>query len=264
MLNVFGFNKKKGAKAEPEKLDFETLEMINNIKDLKDTTAREVMVPRIDVFSVKLKTGLRDVINNMRESGYSRLPVFNKTVDDIVGIIYIKDLFNKIVDGADPDKGVLENDMMKKAYFVPETKKINVLLREFQRKKIHLAVVVDEYGGFSGIVTLEDILEEIVGEIQDEYDQEEEEIIRIDKNTFNCDARCDIEELNEILEIGLPTENIDTLGGFVYNLFGKIPTKDETASYENVDFKIYNINKNIIERILITVHEKPIEDELEN
>jgi len=263
MLSVFGFNKKRNADKSEENIDFETMEMIKNIKDLKDTTAREVMVPRIDVCSVKLKSKLRDVIDNMKESGYSRLPVFNKTVDDIVGIIYIKDLFNYIVSGTDPDKTLLESEMLKKAYFVPETKKINVLLREFQSKKIHLAVVVDEYGGFSGIVTLEDILEEIVGEIQDEYDEEEEEIIRVDKNTYNCDARCDIEELNEKLSVSLPSDNVDTLGGFVYNLFGKIPAKDEIASYENIDFKIYNINKNIIERILVTVNEKAPEEDIE-
>jgi CBS domain containing-hemolysin-like protein len=143
--------------------------------------------------------------------------------------------------------------VLKKAYFIPETKKINVLLKEFQRKKIHMSVVVDEYGGFSGIVTMEDILEEIVGEIQDEYDDEEEDIIELGSGSFNCDARCDLEELNSRLKINLSTESVDTLGGFVYNLFGEIPKINQAASFENVNFKVLAMEKNTIERILVKV-----------
>ncbi len=255
MLSVFGFNKKKGNENEKQEIDSESLEMINKVRGLKQTTAKEIMVPRIDVISVKIQSKLREVVQRFEAGGYSRLPVFDKTVDDIAGIIYIKDLFNLVVKGIDLDNEILETKMLKPAYFVPETKKINVLLKEFQSKKIHLAIVVDEYGGFSGIVTLEDILEEIVGEIQDEYDDEEEDVIRVDKNTFNCDARGDIEEINAKLNINLPVENVDTIGGFVYNLFGKIPQKDDQISYQNIDFKILNIEKNIVGRILITINQ---------
>ncbi len=260
MLSVFGFNKKKGNSKDVQELDDEALEMMDKVRGLKQTTAKEIMVPRIDIISVKLQSKLREVVEKFQDGGYSRLPVFDKTVDDIVGIIYIKDLFNMIVKEINLDETELDQEMLKQAYFVPETKKINVLLKEFQNKKIHLAIVVDEYGGFSGIVTLEDILEEIVGEIQDEYDDEDEDVIRVDRNTFNCDARGDIEEINKKLNIDLPLDNVDTLGGFVYNLFGKIPHRDDNTSYENIDFKILSIEKNIIDRILVTINEKPTEE----
>ena len=164
MLNLFGFNKKKGDKDDAGVVDGESLEMIRNIHDLKNTASKEIMVPRIDVQCIKLGTGLREVIALFKEAGYSRLPVYEKTVDDIVGILYLKDLFSYVLDKINLDEEVLTLDMLKDAYFIPETKKIRVLLKEFQIKKIHMSVVVDEYGGFSGIVTMEDVLEEIVGE----------------------------------------------------------------------------------------------------
>ena len=243
---------------EIEHLDLLEKERIRGIVKLSDTSVREVMVPRIDVVFLSLDAPRAELLQAVTESGHSRLPVYTDTIDNVVGILYAKDLLKYFVINDEP----LEmGKIVRKPYFVPESKKLDSLLTEFQRRKVHLAVVVDEYGGTSGIVSLEDILEEIVGDIQDEFDNELEEIVEIGDNVFLCDARVSINELNERLSISLPEENYDKLGGFVFHLFGKIPVKFEKVSYENssvnINFIIQQMEQHKITtvKIVVTKHE---------
>jgi CBS domain containing-hemolysin-like protein len=147
-------------------------------------------------------------------------------------------------------------EILRKPYFVPESKKLDSLLREMKRRKVHIAIVVDEYGGVSGIVCLEDIIEEVIGDIQDEFDDEKEEILRIGDNAFLCDARINLHDLNEELGLGLPEEDFDTLGGFVFELFGKIPARYEKVSYKNLEFVIQEMEGHKIKSVKILLAEK--------
>jgi CBS domain containing-hemolysin-like protein len=228
-----------------ESLNFEEKDMIRGIVTLSETTVKEVMVPRIDVKFVSVDSSFEELVTTLSECGYSRFPVYKETIDNVIGILYVKDLlpfFNR-TDEIDIDK------IMRRPYFVPESKKLDSLLREFKRRKVHIAVAVDEYGGVSGIVCLEDIIEEIVGDIQDEFDNEVEDILEIGEGTYLCDARVDIEDLNEKLSINLPEEDFDTLGGFVFDLFGKIPVKYEKVSYKGCDFIIQEMDGHKIKTV---------------
>ena len=229
-------------------LDTNALEMVKGIISLSESNVREIMVPRIDVVSISLETPIEETVTIISDCGHSRFPVYHETVDNIVGMLYAKDLLHYVVkEESDID---LEK-LIRSAYFVPESKKLDSLLREFQRRRVHIAVVVDEYGGTSGIVCLEDIIEEIVGEIQDEFDNETEELLKISEDVYLCDARVNLEWLNEQLGIELPNDDFDTLGGFVFDLFGKIPVRYEKMSYKNIDFIIQNMEGHKIDTIKI-------------
>ena len=225
-------------------------DMIKGVVELSDTTVKEVMVPRIDVVFVSEETGIEDAVQTLIECGHSRVPVYHETIDNVSGILYAKDLLKHFISGKDLS-GISLNDIIRKPYFVPESKKLDSLLIEFKRKKVHIAVAVDEYGGVSGIVCMEDIIEEIVGEIQDEFDNEDEEIMKTGDGVFVCDARINIEDLNEELNIDLPLEEFDTLGGYVFDLFGKIPVKYEKISLNNLDFIIQDVDGHKINKIKI-------------
>jgi magnesium and cobalt transporter len=214
-------------------LDHEAREMIKGIIELSDSVVREVMVPRTDVVFISLASSLKDLIPLVVESGHSRFPVYQETLDNIMGILYAKDLLRSLTR---EKKDFSLEKIIRKPYFVPESKKLNSLLKEFRRRKVHIAVVVDEYGGTSGIVCLEDIIEEIVGEIQDEFDKETADIIEIGEGVYLCEARINLEDLNERLRLSLPTGDSDTLGGFVFDLFGKIPIINEKVVYNNIEF----------------------------
>jgi CBS domain containing-hemolysin-like protein len=169
------------------------------------------------------------------KSGHSRIPVYDETIDNVIGFLYAKDLLAPLLKGEPPSD---IRKLLRPVRFVPEGKMIDDLLKELQQKKEHIALVVDEYGGMAGIVCLEDILEEIVGEIQDEYDDEEDEIKKVNPDTWVCDARTQLQVINQELDMNLPHNGSDTLGGFVFNLFGKIPAVHEEISYENTVFTI--------------------------
>ncbi len=195
-------------------------EMIYSIFELGKTMAREVMVPRIDIVAVDVQTPPEEVVRVIAETGHSRIPVYEGTVDGIVGLVYAKDLLLHLQgDGPPPPL----REMLRPAYFVPETKKVDDLLREMQQRRIHMAIVVDEYGGTAGLVTVEDILEEIVGEIQDEYDIEEPSFEQVGEGEYILDARMNLDDVNDLLEADLPTETTDTLGGLIYDALGRVP-----------------------------------------
>ncbi len=208
-------------------LEDETKEMMHNIMDIKDISVKEIMVPRTEMVTLSIDAPLDDVLVIIEEYEYSRIPVYEKDLDHIAGIFYVKDLIRYAKDGL---SGVNLKDMLREAFFVPETKNIYDLFKDFQAKRVHLAIVIDEYGGVAGIATMEDILEEIVGEIRDEYDSaEEDEFIEIDKNTFIVDPGMDLDDFCEKLDIEKTDdmEDYETVGGLVYDLADKIPSEGD-------------------------------------
>jgi len=231
-------------------VDQEEQEMIENVLELSDTEASEIMTPRTDIVAVEASSDLQTVLKTITGAGHTRVPVYRENIDNIIGFVYAKDLLGEI--GKDPADFKI-NDKLRKPYFVPETKPLRVLLHEFQNQKLHIAVVLDEYGGTAGIVTLEDILEELVGEIADEYEKTSAEAIRkIDENTIEIDARTYVDDLNDQFELNLPEdEDYDTVGGFVFSYLGYIPKTGEKFDYENLKFTISAAEARKIRRIRI-------------
>jgi putative hemolysin len=231
-------------------VDREEQDMIENVLQLSDTAANEIMTPRTDIVAIEVNSGLDAVVQTINAAGHTRVPVYEVNIDNIIGFVYAKDLLSEI--GKDPDQFSLRNKM-RTAYFVPETKPLRVLLHEFKTQKLHIAVVLDEYGGTAGIITLEDILEELVGEISDEYEKSPKESIKkIDHNTIEVDARAYIDDLNDQFELSLPDdEDYDTVGGFVLSHLGYIPKAEDSFNYKNLNFRISSAEARRIKRIRI-------------
>jgi len=227
------------------------IKMISSILELSECSARDIMIPRIDVVSFDLSNEHKEIQNLLHENTYSRIPVFEDSIDNIKGVLHVKDLFKYLLTRKNGSlaKNIDLEKYMSEPYFVPESKLIIDLLSEFQSKHIHFSVVVDEYGGFSGIVTMEDIIEEIIGDVQDEFDDEEREIKKLSDNKFSIDARIDIETFNEKFDLKLSEEEVDTLGGFLINQTGYIPKRNQVISYENAKFKIMSKRKNSLLRV---------------
>ena len=222
-----------GALNEDEK------EMIYSIFNLDDTLAREVMVPRIDIVAVEARVSVEEALDIILAAGHSRLPIYVDSIDNIVGILYAKDLLSYWRQG-DQTKSIIS--LKREAYFVPETKSVSELMREIQQRKIHIAMIVDEYGGVAGLVTLEDILEEIVGEIQDEYDRDEFFMERISDNEFIFSARMDLDDINTIMSIDLPTDESDTLGGLIYTIFGGVPQVGDAVDVDDLHLTVLSVD----------------------
>ena len=231
-------------------LDEEEQEMIENVLELSSSTADEIMTPRTDIVAAEVNSDLKKVLQTISSAGHTRIPVYEKNIDNIIGLVYAKDLLGEIGKSGDEFK---LRDKMRDAYFVPESKPLRVLLHEFQNQKLHIAVVLDEYGGTAGIVTLEDILEELVGEITDEYEETPAEPIKnIDDNTIEADARTDIDDINDQCELNLPEdEDYETIGGFVFSRLGYIPKTGESFDHENLKFTIISAEARSIKRIRI-------------
>jgi CBS domain containing-hemolysin-like protein len=226
--------------------------MIQGVVELSETTVKEVMVPRIDTVFLSASASREELLQRISDSEHSRFPVYQETIDNVVGVLYVKDVLKNLVrnDPFDIQK------LLRKPFFVPESKHIDDLLRELRRRRVHIAVVVDEYGGVSGIVCMEDILEEIIGEIQDEFDNEEEDILKLGEGTWLCDARVNLEDLSKAIGVELPVEDFDTLGGFVFDLFGKIPVKYEKAVYRGCDFIVQDMEGHKINTVKIILKNK--------
>ncbi len=235
-----------------ENLNEEKRDMILGIVDLSNTAVKEVMIPRIDVDFLSLDTPSAEILEKISESGHSRFPVYDESIDNVIGILYVKDIVKLL-----PKKEEIKLEkVVRKPFFVPESKRIDSLLREFKRRHIHIAVAVDEYGGVSGIVCMEDIIEEIVGDIQDEFDNEGEDITELNSGVWLCDARIDLDDLAEKIEAELPVDEFETLGGFVFDLFGKIPVKYEKAVWNNYDFIIQDMEGHKVKTIKIVLNQK--------
>ncbi len=234
--------------------------MINSIFEFDDTTVREVMVPRIDVFGIEEKATIRQLVKLAVERGHSRIPVFQGSIDRIIGIIYVKDLLQLLIDNEDED--IIVKEYMRPAYFIPESKKINELLTEMRKRKVHISIVLDEYGGTAGLITIEDLLEEIVGDIQDEYDLEPKQIEYLNEHELLLDARINIDELNEILpEPILDEDNYETISGFILYQLGYLPKEGEKLEIDNFTIQVDKILKNRLEKIKIISKQaiKPID-----
>jgi CBS domain containing-hemolysin-like protein len=223
---------------------------------MSDTMAREIMVPRIDMICIEQNTTLSNVLKVVKQCSHSRIPVFADTVDNIVGILYVKDLLPLIKRRVNADFNLV--NLTHPPYYVPEQKRINELLREFQNEKIHMAIVVDEYGGTSGLVTLEDIIEEIVGEIQDEYDQEQPLFEKINENSYLVNGSMQLEEINEELGLSLPTEEgVETLAGFLLGQLGSVPKAKEKVAWNGYDFIIEKVFRRRIQLVKILNKKQP-------
>lgn len=225
-------------------------EMIHSVFEFDDTLAREVMVPRIDIISMSINTPLDVAVDLVMEKGHSRIPVFRNTIDNIVGILYAKDLLCFIKkDFKDESIG----NIMRKAYYVPESKKIDELLSEMKTKKIHMAIVLDEYGGTAGIVTIEDLIEEIVGDIKDEYDIEDVEYRFLNEKELIVDARVTIDELDDLIGRTLPANDYDTLGGMVLSYLGHVPEVDESIILNDLKITVEEMAGNRILKLRIKI-----------
>ena len=239
--------------------------MINSIFAFDDKLAYEIMTPRTDVFMIDIEDPPEEYLNDLMTLRYSRIPVCKGETDNIIGILHIKDYliqaWEKGFDGVDIES------IIRQAYFVPETKNIDSLLYEMQRQKQQIAILIDEYGGFSGIVTMEDIIEQVVGDIDDEYDEEEEIIDKVDDNIYLVDGDVDLDDLDEELGIDLVSEYSETIGGFIIDILGEIPDENDVGrivEFENYQFKIMAIQDRRIERVKIYILPKETEEGKEN
>ncbi|SHI45397.1 hemolysin family protein [Lutispora thermophila] len=224
-------------------------EMINSIFEFDDTVVKEVMTPRTDIAAVGIDATLDEILDVILEEHFSRIPVYEETIDNIVGILYIKDLFSMMKNGKE-FKAELK-DLIRPAYFVSEYKKIDELFKEMQKSKIHIAIVIDEYGGTAGLITIEDLLEEIVGNIFDEYDDEVLEFEQIDDNTYLINGMLSIDEVNDIMDIDLPEDELefDTISGMFLSLSGKMPEVGDEVQFEDVYFRIEEVEDKRITKI---------------
>jgi putative hemolysin len=215
-------------------LEKEEQEMIHSIFEFGDTKVREVMVPRTDMVRINAKTPLNEVTALLIKYGFSRIPIYDNIIDNIIGIIYVKDALNFYNQPVEK-REVCARDFMHEPYFVPETKMVNDLLKEFRKKKIHMAIVLDEYGGTAGLVTLEDLIEEIIGEISDEYDKSIPNIELTENNVAIVNASTNIKEVNETFETNIPEEaGLESIGGFILGILGRFPKKEESFNYKNL------------------------------
>jgi putative hemolysin len=236
------------AGSEGGAIEDEEKEMIFSIFQFGDTLAREVMVPRIDMIALEIQTPLPDALKTIVDAGHSRIPVYEETIDHIRGLLYAKDLLELLRDD-DMDRPLEE--ILRPAHFAPEVKKAGDLLQDLQQRKIHLAIVVDEYGGTAGLVTIEDLIEEIVGEIRDEYDTEEEIYERINEHEYLCDAGIDLDDLNRLMDVRLPTDESDTLGGYVYSKLGKVPVVGERLETGELELEVISVDDRRIRKIRV-------------
>lgn len=234
---------------EDEVIEESERAMIHSIFELGDTVVREVMVPRPDMVSVSVDESLSDVLDVMLRGGHSRLPVYREDRDTIVGLVYAKDVLRRLHLRGD-EQGAW-TDLLRPATFVPELKQLDELLRELQAQKIHLAIVVDEYGATAGLVTIEDILEEIVGEIVDEYDREEVLVEPLSEHSWRVDARLPVDELSELVHSELPDEEWDTVGGLLFGLLGHVPYPGEQAQIDSVRLTAERVKGRRIAKVLV-------------
>jgi CBS domain containing-hemolysin-like protein len=227
----------------------EESEMVQGVLDLKDTTAYSIMIPRTEVVSTPLGLTLTEAIQLVCECGHTRIPVYRNTIDEVVGILHAKDLLR--LWGKDSDFNI-PLEFLRKPHFVSSNQKASDVLRELKEKKTHLAIVTDEYGGTAGIITTEDIIEEIVGEIMDEHDSERPLMTVIDENNLTVDARLEVEKLEDHFGLTLPEGDYESVGGFVIHLLGRIPKVNERVTFKDLEMTVQSADSRRIGKILIT------------
>lgn len=230
-------------------LQSDEAEMIYGILDLEKKRAHEIMVPRTDMVALQMDAPLQEALDLIVKYGYSRIPLYQESLDNITGILYAKDLLKQLAAGKRP---VSIKELAKEPLFVPESKRVDELLQELQQKRVHMAIVVDEYGGTAGLVTIEDLLEEIVGEIQDEYDREEPQIERVSEAEAILDGRVSIADLNELFDIEIPAEEFDTVGGLVIHQLGKMPSMGDSVEWDKLSLQVLSTVGRRIKKVRVT------------
>ena len=227
-------------------IEEEEKDMIYSVLQLSQTWSRELMVPRLDIVAVDVETSIDDALERFISSGFSRIPIFEETIDNIVGLLYAKDLLR----GKQYGNARSIRDLLRPAYFVPETLAADDLLRQLQNRKVHMAIVVDEYGGTSGLVTIENLIEEIVGDIRDEYDQnEDDEYVQKAEGEYLIDGSMDIDDLNELMGLSINNEDTDTLAGYIYMILGRVPEIDETIETDQFILQVRSIEGRRIRQV---------------
>ncbi len=210
-------------------------DMIHSIFEFADTPVREVMIPRIDMVTLESDATVDEAVDLALQGGFSRIPVYEETIDNIIGVLYTKDMLKQL---REDHNSLPIRELVRPAYFVPETKKLDDLLREIRQKRTHMAIVVDEYGSVAGLVTIEDLVEEIVGDIQDEYDREEKLYEQVTQFEYVFDAKINLDEFNELMDTDLENEDYETLGGFLLGQLDKIPVAGDTITFKNLTFTV--------------------------
>jgi magnesium and cobalt transporter len=238
-------------------IDEEEGEMIEGIFDLRETVAREIMVPRIHLVCLPYDADMESVLKTIIESGHSRIPIYKQTVDQIIGILNAKDLLPLWLKD---QKEFNLHELCREPFFVPETRRVKDLLADLRERKSHLAVIVDEYGGTSGIVTIEDIVEEIIGEISDEHDVEEVDFTPLEDGAVLVNARASLDDFEEYFGVTLPRGGYDTLGGFMIHVMGKVPARGEEMVYESLLMRVYGGDEKRITRVMVR-RQLPEQDE---
>ena len=234
-----------------EPLDETEVRMIRGVVSLDDTVAREIMIPRGDMVVAEIGTPIGELAEQMISNGHSRIPVYKETLDRIEGIAYARDILRQLSHEEGPSDIAIES-IVRQALFIPESKTLEELLEEFQKTRVHMAIVVDEYGGVSGLVTIEDLLEEIVGEIMDEFDIGDPEVESLNESEFMLDARVSIDDINEMLSVSLEGDGFDTIGGFVYQRLGKIPSQGDLVEYDGVKIEVISTVGRRLKRLRVT------------
>jgi len=228
-------------------------QMISSIFEFGDTVVREVMVPRPDMVCVDADAALSAVLDLMLEQGFTRVPVIRGDIDDVVGVAHAQDVMRRLRQGAARGDGRAA-EVMREAFFVPESKKVAKLLPELQSAKTQMAIVVDEYGGTAGLVTMEDLLEEIVGEIADEHDRDEPSVERVDDHTLRVIARLGVDELSELVDVDLPNTEWDSVGGLVSGMLGRVPSEGDRVRFDGIELEVERMNGRRIGKILVHEH----------
>src|SRR5713226_6516834 len=230
-------------------LEEDERDMITSVIELGEQPVREVMVPRIDIVAAPAGSTVRDVLDRIVESGHSRIPIYAGTIDNITGVVYAKDLLKFLRDGS---QSAPVQPLAREASYVPETKKVDDLLHEMQQKRVHVAIVVDEYGGTAGLITIEDLIEEIVGEIRDEYDVEEAMIEEVSDREALFDARVSIRDVNDTLDLDIEDEDFDTLGGLLYHELGKVPNVGDEVRVDGAVVTVLSTTGRRVRKVRVT------------
>jgi CBS domain containing-hemolysin-like protein len=237
--------------AEPER------RMIRSIMEMEQTTVREVMVPRIDIVTANAEDGFAEVARLMVEKGYSRVPVYEDTIDNVTGVVYAKEVLKHLARGTCPAR---VREVARPAYFVPESKKVDELLTEMRQQRVSIAIVVDEYGGTAGLVTIEDLVEEIVGEIEDEFDVREQEIQLVTPTEAIVDARVGIDDLSEMFDLRIEKEDFDSVGGFIFNSLGRMPSVGDEVRVDGLVIRVLTVMGRRIKKVRVTKMESAVEE----
>src|SRR5438876_2409817 len=234
-------------------LEEEETEMIHSIFEFADTTVREVMIPRIDMVTLESDATVDEAVDLALQAGYSRIPVYGESIDDIIGVLYTKDMLKQLREGHNT---LPIRELVRPASFIYETKKLDDLLREMQQKHVHMEIVVDEYGSVVGLVTIEDLVEEIFGDIQDEYDREEKLFERVNENAYIFNAKINIDEFNEMMDTNLDDTGYETLGGFLYAQLDKIPVVGDTIKFNDLTFTVQTTRGRRITQVRVVRDQK--------